>query len=144
MSSKGIAKQYVVFKLDNEEYGLDILRVKTIEKMSSITRVPKTPSYVKGVINLRGEIVPIIDLKSRFSLKETIADYNTRIVIVYVDDVTVGLIVDSATEVIDIDNNSIEEPPENIGNIEASNIFGIGKLDGRIIILLDVFKILNI
>ena len=144
MESKSTTKQFVVFKLGNEEYGIDILRVKTIEKMSSITRVPKTPSYVKGVMNLRGEIVPIVDLRARFDLKEAVESENTRIIIVCADDVTVGLIVDSASEVIDIERDLIEDQPESLCNIEVSNIYGIGKLEGRIIILLDVYKILNI
>lgn len=144
MDGKGIMKQFVVFKLDDEEYGIDILQVKTIEKMSEITRVPKTSSYVKGVINLRGEIVPIIDLKEKFNLGESALTENTRIIIVYADETIVGLIVDSATEVIDIDNELIEEPPESIDDTESGNVYGIGKLEERIVILLDVLKILNI
>lgn len=143
MDYSNTSKQFVVFKLANEEYGIDILRVKTIEKMSNITRVPKTSTYVKGVINLRGEIVPIIDLREKFNLKYYEENENTRIIIVYADDVTVGLIVDSVSEVIEIDSSLIEEPPESIGNLEISNIYGIGKLNGRVIILLDVYKILN-
>ena len=143
MDYSNASKQFVVFKLANEEYGIDILRVKTIEKMSSITRVPKTSTYVKGVVNLRGEIVPIIDLREKFNLKYYEENENTRIIIVYADDVTVGLIVDSVSEVIEIDNSLIDEPPESIGNLEVSNIYGIGKLNGRVIILLDVYKIHN-
>ncbi len=136
-------KQFVVFELDDEEYGIDILRVKTIEKMSNITRGPKTPSYVKGVINLRGEIVPIIDLRERFNLKKKEECENTRIIIVYVDDMDVGLIVDSASKVIDINSDMIEAPPESLGSKENSNIYGIGKLDDKVITLLDVEKLLN-
>lgn len=143
MDYSNTSKQFVVFKLGNEEYGIDILRVKTIEKMTNITRVPKTASYVKGVINLRGEVVPIIDLSEKFNLKYYEENENTRIIIVYVDDITVGLIVDSVSEVIEMDNSLIEEPPESIGNLEISNIYGIGKLNGRVIILLDVYRILN-
>ncbi len=144
MEIKNAAKQFVVFKLGNEDYGIDILRVKTIEKMSSITRVPKTPDYVKGVMNLRGEIVPIVDLRSILNLPIVTYNDNTRIIIVYADEVTVGLIVDSATEVINIDSELIEDPPDSLEGIEVNNIYGIGKLDGRIIILLDVYKMLNI
>ena len=143
MDYSNAAKQFVAFKLANEEYGIDILQVKTIEKMSNITRVPKTSAYVKGVINLRGEVVPIIDLREKFKLKHYEETENTRIIIVYVDDITVGLIVDSVSEVIEMDSSLIEEPPESIGNLETSNIYGIGKLNGRVIILLDVYKILN-
>ena len=171
MEKKSMLKQFVVFKICEEEYGIDILRVKTIEKMSAITRVPKTPNYVKGVVNLRGEVVPIIDLRQRFATelcnfpsldtkgnleKEGILDKSlpnqitfketedTRIIIVNADDVVVGLIVDSASEVIEIDNNLIEDPPESMGDIEVSGISGIGKLNDRIIIILDVYKMLNV
>ncbi|MCQ1527977.1 chemotaxis protein CheW [Lutispora saccharofermentans] len=136
--------QFVVFELDNEEYGIDILRVKTIEKMSNITRVPKTASYIKGVINLRGEIVPIIDLREKFNLDKKEESENTRIIIVYVDDINVGLIVDSASKVIEISNDMVELPPESLGNTEQNNIYGIGKLDDKIITLLDVKKLLNV
>jgi len=136
-------KQFVVFELENEEYGIDILRVKTIEKMSNITRVPNTPSYVKGVMNLRGEIVPIIDLRKKFDLQEKEECENTRIIIVYVDDMDVGLIVDSASKVIDISCDMIEAPPESLGNKENSSIYGIGKLDDKVITLLDVEKLLS-
>lgn len=137
------SKQFVVFELNDQEYGIDILRVKTIEKMINITRVPKTASYVKGVINLRGEIVPIIDLREKFNLEKKEVNDNTRIIIVYVDDVEVGLIVDSASKVIDIGGNMIESPPESLGNSEQSSICGIGKLDDKVITLLDVEKILS-
>lgn len=136
--------QFVVFELDNEEYGIDILRVKTIEKMTNITRVPKTVSYIKGVINLRGEIVPIIDLREKFKLDKKEESDNTRIIIVYVDDINVGLIVDSASKVIEISKDMIELPPESLGNNEQNNIYGIGKLDDKIITLLDIKKMLNI
>ncbi|HCJ56420.1 Chemotaxis protein CheW [bioreactor metagenome] len=136
--------QFVVFELDNEEYGIDILRVKTIEKMSNITRVPKTALYIKGVINLRGEIVPIIDLREKFNLDKKEESENTRIIIVYVDDINVGLIVDSASKVIEISNDMIELPPESLGNTEQNNIYGIGKVDDKIITLLDVKKLLNV
>ena len=144
MNYTGTNKQFVVFELDNEEYGIDILRVKTIEKVTKVTRIPRTASYIKGVINLRGEIVPIIDLREKFKLEKKEESDNTRIIIVYVDDINVGLIVDSASKVMEIDSGMIEAPPESLGNIEQNNIFGVGKLDNNIIILLDIVKMLNI
>lgn len=104
-------RQFVEFKLGQEEYGIDILQVKTIERMMPITRVPKAPRFVEGVINLRGEIVPVIDLRKRFDLPITETTENTRIIIVSVDDITVGMIVDSATEVVQLDQDSIEPAP---------------------------------
>ncbi len=136
-------QQFVIFKLENEEYGVDILKVKTIEKMIRIARVPKAPHYVKGVINLRGEIVPIIDLRKKFNLPESVETDNTRIIIVSIEDITVGLIVDSASEVIEIPKEFIEDTPELIGNIDQSNISSIGKVNERIIILLNIARILS-
>ena len=95
-------RQFVEFKIGEEEYGIDILQVKTIERMMPITRVPKAPKFVEGVINLRGEIVPVIDLKKRFDLPSGETTDNTRIIIVSVDDITMGMIVDSATEVVQL------------------------------------------
>ena len=135
--------QFVIFKLEDEEYGVDILKVKTIEKMTKIARVPKTAQYVEGVINLRGEVVPIIDLRKKFNLPKSIETDNTRIIIVSIEDITVGLIVDSASEVIEIPKESIEETPELVGNIDQSNISSIGKVNERIIILLNIERILS-
>lgn len=137
-------KQFVVFELGNEEYGIDIHRVRTIEKVTNITRVPKTASYVKGVINLRGEIVPVIDLSEKINIDKKGETENTRIIIVHSEDINVGLIVDSASKVIEINDDAIEPPPESLNSTDQNNIiYGIGKLDNRIITLLDVDKILN-
>jgi len=135
--------QFVIFKLEEEEYGVDILKVKTIEKMTRIARVPKTAHYVEGVINLRGEVVPIIDLRKKFNLPKSVETDNTRIIIVSIEDITVGLIVDSASEVIEIPKEFIEEAPELVGNIDQSNISSIGKVNERIIILLNIERILS-
>lgn len=100
----------IVFKLGSEEYGIEVDKVQTIERMMPITRVPKTLSFVKGVINLRGVVIPVIDLRGRFSLPETEYTDQTRIVIVGVDDMQVGFIVDSANDVIDIKSSAIDSP----------------------------------
>lgn len=136
-------QQFVIFKLEDEEYGVDILKVKTIEKMTRIARVPKAAHYVEGVINLRGEVVPIIDLRKKFNLPKSIETDNTRIIIVSIEDITVGLIVDSASEVIEIPKEFIEDTPELVGNIDQSNISSIGKVNERIIILLNIARILS-
>ena len=112
--------QFVEFKLGDEVYGVNILQVKTIERMMPITRVPKTPPFVEGVINLRGEIVPVIDLKKRFDLPHTETTENTRIIIVTVEDITVGMIVDPATEVIQLSKDDIEPAPDMAGGIDPS------------------------
>lgn len=139
-----ITNTYVVFKLENEEYGIDILRVKEIKEMLRITRVPKAPSFVRGVVNLRGEVIPVVDLRKKFNLQQSKDTESTRIIIVTVEEITVGLIIDTSSEVLDIDKDLIEEPPAAISNIDHSFIYGIGKINERLIILLDVAKIINI
>ena len=137
-----VVKQYVTFKLANEEYGIDILRVKEIKELARITRVPKAQSFVRGVINLRGEVIPIVDLRKKFNLPKVEETESTRIIIVAVEDMTVGMIVDSSSEVLDITSEEIEEPPIGMSTLDQGNIFGIGKIGQRLIILLDVSKIL--
>ncbi|NLU09623.1 MAG: chemotaxis protein CheW [Tepidanaerobacter acetatoxydans] len=136
-------RQFVEFKLGDEDYGIDILQVKTIERMMPITRVPKAPQFVEGVINLRGEIVPVIDLKKRFDLPLSEITDSTRIIIVSIDDITVGMIVDSATEVIQLSQDDIEPAPPITGSIDANYLDGVGKIDGRLLILLNVAKLLK-
>lgn len=143
MRTIDMSKQFVVFELSKEDYGIDILSVKTIEKMTNITRVPKTASYIKGVINLRGEIVPIIDLREKLNIEKKEYNDNTRIIIVHLNDMDVGLIVDSATQVIEIDNDMIEEPPESLNIGDQNVIYGIGKINDKIITILDVEKLLT-
>lgn len=138
-----ITNKYVVFKLENEEYGLDILRVKEIKEMMRITRVPKAPAYVRGVINLRGEVIPVIDLRKKFNLQSSQDTESTRIIIVTVDEITVGMIIDASSEVLEIDKELIEEPPATVAGIDHSFLYGIGKINERLIILLDVSKIIS-
>lgn len=136
-------RQFVEFKLGEEEYGVDILQVKTIERMMPITRVPKAPPFVEGVINLRGEIVPVIDLKKKFDLAQSGITDNTRIIIVTLEDITVGMIVDSATEVIQLPQEAIEPAPSITGGIDSNFLDGVGKIDGQLLILLNLSKVLK-
>lgn len=136
-------RQFVEFKIGEEIYGVDILKVKTIERMMPITRVPKAPSFVEGVINLRGEIVPVIDLKKRFDLPPGKTTENTRIIIVNVNDITVGMIVDSATEVIQLSQDAIEPAPTITTGIDSDYIEGVGKMGDKLLILLNLAKVLR-
>jgi len=134
----------IVFTLAHEEYGVEIDKVRTIERMMPLTRVPKTPPFVKGVINLRGVVVPVIDLRGRFGLPEREYTDNTRIIIVSVQDMEVGLIVDSANDVMDLDRGRLEAPPEVVGGIQAKYLQGIVKLDDqRLLVLLNLPEVLN-
>jgi len=133
----------IVFRLKDEEYGVEVHQVKSIEKLEHITRVPRTPKFVKGVINLRGVVTPIIDLRNRFSLEDSEYSEATRIIIVAVGELEVGLIVDAANDVIDIPVNAIEPPPEVVGGVEAAYLRGVAKLDRRLLILLNLDKVLS-
>ncbi|MBA4532307.1 chemotaxis protein CheW [Brevibacillus halotolerans] len=133
----------IIFRLVDEEYGVEVQQVRSIEKLEHITRVPRTPEFVKGVINLRGVVTPIIDLRSRFQLAETECTEATRVIIVAVDELEVGLIVDSANDVVDIPVNAIEPPPAVVGGVEATYLRGVAKLEKRLLILLNLDKVLS-
>ncbi|MEK4435283.1 MULTISPECIES: chemotaxis protein CheW [Paenibacillus] len=134
----------IVFKLGSEEYGIEVEKVQTIERMMPITRVPKTFSFVKGVINLRGVVIPVIDLRGRFNLPETDYTDQTRIVIVAVGDMQVGFIVDAANDVIDIKSSAIDSPPEVVGGVKARYLRGVAKLENeRLLIMLNLHEVLN-
>ncbi|KGP74009.1 chemotaxis protein CheW [Pontibacillus yanchengensis] len=136
-------EKVIVFQLNEEEYGVPVQQVGSIERMQHITRVPQTSEFVKGVINLRGVVTPIIDLRTRFNLEEVNYNESTRIIIVYIEDMEVGLIVDEANDVIDIPSEAIEPAPEVVGTIEVEYIRGVAKLEKRLLILLDLPKILS-
>lgn len=136
--------QYVIFSLENEYYGININYVETIEKVSAITRVPNSPYYVEGVINLRGEVVPIIDLRRRFNLSPTEVTESTRIIILLVEEMIIGIVVDSSSEVLTISKELIDNTSNLVGATEDQYINGIGKVNDRMIVLLDVFKIFEL
>ncbi|WP_202630791.1 chemotaxis protein CheW [Pallidibacillus pasinlerensis] len=133
----------VAFSLNGKEYAIDVRNVVSIEKMERVTRVPHVPSYVKGVINLRGVITPIIDLRIRFDMEPTDYNQNTRIIIVTWEDKEVGLIVDEANDVINIQEKKIEPQPDVIGNIQQNYITGVVKIDDRLLIVLKLENILK-
>jgi purine-binding chemotaxis protein CheW len=139
----GAELKVIVFALADEEYGVEVEKVKTIERMMPMTRVPKTYSFVKGVINLRGVVVPVIDLRGRFGLPEQDYTDNSRIVIIAVNDMEVGLIVDSANDVIDVDSDAIQDPPEIVGGVRAKYLQGVAKLGDRLLVLLNLQEVLN-
>ena len=133
----------VAFSLNGKEYAIDVRNVVSIEKMEQVTRVPHVPSYVKGVINLRGVITPIIDLRTRFDMEPADYNQNTRIIIVTWEDKEVGLIVDEANDVINIQEKNIEPQPDVIGNIQQNYITGVVKIDDRLLIVLKLENILK-
>ncbi|MFC4409195.1 chemotaxis protein CheW [Chungangia koreensis] len=133
----------IVFRLMDKEYAVPVNEVQSIEKVMPLTRVPNTPSYVKGVINLRGIITPILSLRERFEMVKGQEDEHTRIIITTLEEYTVGLIVDAAKDVLDLDIQAIEPQPEVFGTVEAEYISGVAKVDNRLIVLLDLKKVLN-
>lgn len=133
----------IVFQLADKEYAIPVSYVSGIEKLMHITRVPKTPHYVKGVINLRGVVTPIIDLRDRFGILSTVDEETTRIIIIQLEDMEVGFVVDSANDVLDIQTSTIEPQPEVVGSLEEEYISGVAKLDKRLLILLHLEKVLN-
>ena len=137
--------QVVAFKLRNEEYGFSILNVQEIKGLTDITRVPFAPEFIKGVINLRGSVLPVIDLKKRLGLEDTPYTANTRIVIVQYDEVAVGMLVDAVTEVRTINADDIDTSRTVTGNDSNSKfISGIGKVDDRLIIKLNLSEIIGL
>lgn len=134
--------QLVTFRLANEEYGLPITKVREINRLVQVTKLPQTPSFMEGIINLRGRIIPVIDLRKRFEM--TIAAHNddTRIIIVEISKQIVGVIVDAVTEVVRLKTASIEPTPASI-NVDSQYIEGVGKIDDRLIILLDIDRVLT-
>ncbi|WP_058307794.1 chemotaxis protein CheW [Gracilibacillus massiliensis] len=133
----------IIIELDKEEYAIPVEVVGAIERMQHITRVPKTASFVKGVINLRGVVTPIIDLRERFGMPSIEPTDSTRIIIVHMDSFAVGFIVDAAYDVLDIPEESIEPAPQVIGTVDADYIEGVAKVEKRLIMLLQLEKVLS-
>ena len=141
--SSSIDNKYVIFKLNNEYYGIPIERVTSIERFQKSTRIPNSPNYLKGVINLRGEVIPLIDLRQKLNMELKEIDANSRIIIVFDEEVVAGLIVDSSSEVMEINRDSIDAIPTSTENSGLSYISGIGKVENRLVILLELSKLLE-
>ncbi len=135
--------QFVTFTLNNEEYAVDILCVQEINRITEITKVPNSEEYVEGVVNLRGKVIPIINLRNKFGFEEVEKDDNSRIIIMEINDITNGLIVDSVSEVLRIPSSIIEPTPPMSSDENSQFIRGIAKLDNRLIILLDIDKLIG-
>ncbi len=134
--------QLVTFNLGSEEFGVNILEVQEIIRLPEITRVPNSSDFVRGVVNLRGKIIPIIELRKRLAMPSLENTENTRIIIIEYDELTVGIIVDKVNEVADIDSSTTEAPPPMVGEVNSGYISSVSKQSNRIIILLDLSVIL--
>ena len=142
LQDEGLMK-YVTFFLEEEEYALPISQVQEIKRVGDITRVPNAPEHVRGVMNLRGRIVPVIELKKRLSLGEAMIDQESRIVVVEQGRKVLGLMVDRVAQVLNMAAGQIEDAPEEVVQIQENYIKGVGKMDERMIILLDLEQIVG-
>lgn len=137
-------KQFVVFQLDDQEYGIDIMKVYEINRLKEIiiSPVPKTPKFVEGIINLRGEVVPIIDLRKKLELQSKEIDKESRILIIKIEKTMIGLLVDEVREVLDILEQDIAPPPEEVTDISTRYLSGVARIEKRLILLLNVNEIM--
>ena len=135
------SQQLVSFRLADEEYGLDIKKVREIIRVGEITKLPQVPIYVKGLINLRSTVIPVIDLKLRFGLPESERTDETRIMVADVSGRTIGGIVDSVSEVLRISENQIAPPPPTVAGLGREYFVGLARLQDRLVIVLDIEKI---
>jgi len=139
--------KYLSFSLGDEEYGVEILKVQEINGLTEATRVPRTPEHVRGVVNLRGKVIPVIDLRRKLGMEPVDDTEKTCNIVVQVrhgdEAVTMGVIVDDVSEVLNFSADQIEPPPAFGAGVEADFIIGMGKLDDEVVILLDIAKVLS-
>lgn len=135
--------QLVSFNIGDEEFGVDILKVQEIIRMMQITKVPNLPAFAEGIINLRGRVIPVIDLRIKLGMTKKEHRSTTRIIVVEISGRTIGFIVDSVSEVLRIPKSITEAPPEIVAGIDSEYITAIGKLEDRLLILLDLEKVLS-
>ncbi len=135
--------KFLTFVLNDEVYGIEILKVREIIGLMDITNVPQTPDYMKGVINLRGKVIPVIDLRLKFSMPEEDHTQETCTIVVEVESTSIGIIVDKVSEVMEIKGDEIENAPQFGQGIDTNFIMGLGKTKETIVILLDIAKVLS-
>jgi purine-binding chemotaxis protein CheW len=136
-------KQFVVFEIEHEEFGVDINKVTVIERIMNIARVPMTPQYIKGVINLRGDIIPVMSLRMRLGLSEKEEDDDTRIIIIEINQISFGIVVDSVSEVLQFEETQIESVTGVINDKTVDYINGVAKSGARLIALLNLEKLIS-
>ncbi|MBN1500501.1 MAG: purine-binding chemotaxis protein CheW [Spirochaetes bacterium] len=137
-ASDGKIVQLVTFTLDDVEYGVDILSVHEILRYPEITRLPNTPKFIKGVINLRGNVLPVVDVRNRFGFKEGVVTDLTRVIVIEAGERQIGLLVDNVSQVIRINDSNIDPPSILIEGVSEAFITGIARLKGRLIVILSV------
>ena len=140
----GVKSKYLTFLLGEEEYGLEILRVREINGLMDITAVPRLPGFVRGVINLRGKVIPVLDLRLKFGLESIDDTKETCVIVVDLGELFMGIVVDRVSEVLDIAQSDIEDTPAFGVNVDTEFILGMGKVQKRVVILLDIRKVLSV
>jgi len=147
-SSSELAGKYLTYSLGDEDYGIAILKVQEIIQMQPITTVPRTPDYMRGVINLRGKVIPVLELRKKFGLGSVEDSEETCIIVVQVEasdhPITMGIIIDAVKEVLDIKAEEIEPPPSMGSSVDSQFIVGMGKIGDTVKILLDIDKVLSV
>jgi|SRR5579875_2610063 len=141
--NRSSGRQYLTFTIGTEEYGMDILRVQEIKGYSGITPLPNTPAHVRGVMNLRGTVIPVVDLRIRFAAADRDCTKFTVVIVVKAHNRTVGLVVDAVSDVLDIADRDLREPPVYDGRPEAQFITGIGTVGEKLVVILDIEKLLT-
>jgi purine-binding chemotaxis protein CheW len=137
-------RQYLTFRLGDEEYGVEILKVQEIKGYSAITPIPNTPSYIKGVMNLRGTIVPVLDLRARFGMSQTEYTPFTVIIVVTVGPKVMGLVVDAVSDVLDIPRENVQATPDFGSQVDARYLDGMAKAGDKLVVLLDIDRVLGV
>jgi purine-binding chemotaxis protein CheW len=137
------AGEYLTFILGNEEYGIEILKVQEIRSYETVTKIANTPDFIKGVINLRGSIVPIIDLRMRFNLSEAVYNEFTVVIILNFNKRVTGIVVDGVSDVLDLTNAQISPVPELVSSIDTKYLLGLGSIDERMLILIDIERLMT-
>jgi purine-binding chemotaxis protein CheW len=135
--------QLVTFFIGNEEFAVDILNIQGINRMIDVTKVPNSPDFLEGIINLRGKVIPLVNLRKRLGLPTISSDRSTRFIVVELGSKVIGFIVDSVNEVLRISRDIIEPPPQMVSGVKSEYITSVGKLQDRLLILLDLEKILS-
>ncbi len=142
-AASNVAREYLTFRLDREEYGIDILKVQEIRGYESPTRIANAPSFIKGVVNLRGTIVPIVDMRLKFNCEKAVYDSFTVVIILNLRQRIVGIVVDSVSDVMGLAPENLRAAPDIEGVIDSDSVLGLGSLGDRMLILLDIEKLMS-
>ncbi len=137
-------RQLVVFGLGDEEFGVDIIQVQEIVRLQEVTKIPNAPEFVEGIVNLRGKVIPLIALRKRFGFAQVDHDDDSRIIVTSVNENLIGIIVDNVSEVIRLQEEQIEPPPNIVAGIGREYLQGVGKVEDRLVVLLELDRILNL